>query len=75
MRGKIWRKYHHTCSRHLLPALQRSTRGVLLLGLASFAGYAWRRVRAMVWYLGREPKRLNGVDIFPWQQGLEAMGW
>ncbi|MCX6363592.1 MAG: AAA family ATPase [Actinobacteria bacterium] len=46
-----------------------------LRGLARFADYAGRRVRAMVWYLGREPKRLGGVEILPWQQGLEAMGW
>jgi len=46
-----------------------------LRGLARFAEYAGRRTRAMVWYLGREPKRLNGVEILPWQQGLEAMGW
>jgi predicted AAA+ superfamily ATPase len=46
-----------------------------LRGLARFADYAGRRVRAMVWYLGREPKRLNGVEVLPWQRGLEAMGW
>lgn len=46
-----------------------------LRGLARFEAYAGRRVRSMVWYLGREPKRIHGVEILPWQQGLEAMGW
>ena len=46
-----------------------------LRGLARFAEYAGRKHRAMVWYLGRERKRINGVDILPWQQGLEALGW
>ena len=46
-----------------------------LRGLATFAEYAGRKQRPMVWYLGRERKRINGVDILPWQQGLEALGW
>ena len=46
-----------------------------LRGLSRFAEYAGRRHRQMVWYLGREPKRINGVEILPWQQGLEALGW
>lgn len=46
-----------------------------LRGLATFANYAGRKHRPMVWYLGRERKRINGVDILPWQQGLEALGW
>ena len=46
-----------------------------LRGLARFAEYAGRKHRPMVWYLGPERKRINGVDILPWQQGLEALGW
>jgi hypothetical protein len=58
-----------------LPMTSIDKPNIDLRGLARFADYAGRRVRAMVWYLGREPKRLNGVEILPWQQGLEAMGW
>ncbi len=46
-----------------------------LRGLARFEDYAGRKVRSMVWYLGRERKRIGGVDILPWQEGLEALGW
>jgi predicted AAA+ superfamily ATPase len=46
-----------------------------LRGLATFTDYAGRRVRSMVWYLGRDAKRINGVDVLPWQRGLEEMGW
>lgn len=46
-----------------------------LRGLARFADYAGRKHRPMIWYLGREPKRINGVDVLPWQQRLEALGW
>ncbi len=46
-----------------------------LRGLGRFTEYAGRRVRSMVWYLGSVNKRLNGVEILPWQRGLEALGW
>ncbi len=46
-----------------------------LRGLTRFADYVGRRHRQMVWYLGRERKRIDGVEILPWQQGLEALGW
>jgi uncharacterized protein len=46
-----------------------------LRGLSRFAEYVGRRHRPMIWYLGRERKRIEGVDILPWQQGLEALGW
>jgi len=46
-----------------------------LRGLARFADDVGRGVRSMVWYLGREPKRIGGVDVLPWQQGLAALGW
>lgn len=46
-----------------------------LRGLARFADYLGRPHQPMVWYLGRERKRIDGVDILPWQHGLEALGW
>lgn len=46
-----------------------------LRGLTRFADYLGRKHRPMVWYLGRERKRINGVDILPWQEGLEELGW
>ena len=46
-----------------------------LRGLARFGDYVGRRHRPMVWYLGSEPKRINGIDVLPWQQGLKALGW
>ena len=46
-----------------------------LRGLSRFADYVGRRHRPMIWYLGRERKRVGGVDILPWQQGLEELGW
>jgi hypothetical protein len=29
----------------------------------------------MVWYMGSERKRINGVDVLPWQNGLREPGW
>ena len=46
-----------------------------LRGLTRFAEYAGRKHQQMVWYLGPDRKRINGVDILPWQQGLDALGW
>lgn len=46
-----------------------------LRGLKRFADYVGKRHRPMVWYLGREAKRIDGVEILPWQRGLEAIGW
>jgi predicted AAA+ superfamily ATPase len=46
-----------------------------LRGLARFADYVGRKPRRMVWYLGRDAKRIDGVEILPWQQGLKALGW
>lgn len=46
-----------------------------LRGLARFEDYVGRRVRSMVWYLGRERKRIGTVDVLPWQEGLQALGW
>lgn len=46
-----------------------------LRGLERFADYYGKPHRRMVWYLGKEPKRIGEVDILPWQQGLQAIGW
>ncbi len=46
-----------------------------LRGLIRFGDYVGRKHRPMVWYLGSERKRIQGVDVLPWQQGLEALGW
>jgi predicted AAA+ superfamily ATPase len=46
-----------------------------LRGLSRFADYVGRSHRPMVWYLGAERKRVGGVDVLPWQQGLKALGW
>jgi predicted AAA+ superfamily ATPase len=46
-----------------------------LRGLSRFAEYVGRRHRPMVWYMGRERKRIDGVDVLPWQDGLEELGW
>ncbi len=46
-----------------------------LRGLERFAEYYGKSHRRMVWYLGKEPKRMGTVDILPWQQGLKALGW
>ena len=46
-----------------------------LRGLGRFADYIGRAHTPIVFYLGNEPKRIAGVDILPWQQGLKAMGW
>ena len=46
-----------------------------LRGLERFADYYGKPHRRMVWYLGTEPKRMGNVEILPWQQGLQALGW
>ena len=46
-----------------------------LRGLERFADYYGKPHRRMVWYLGKEPKRMGDVDILPCQQWLSAIGW
>lgn len=46
-----------------------------LRGLERFVDYYRTPHRQMVWYLGKEPKRMGAVEILPWQQGLRALGW
>jgi hypothetical protein len=45
-----------------------------LRGLSRFADYRWRPQRPMDWYLGRDRKRLDEVDVLPWQAELEELG-
>ncbi len=33
-----------------------------------------KKHRALVLYLGNEERHIDGVDILPWQKGLQAMG-
>lgn len=45
-----------------------------LRGFVSFADYYGKRYRAAVLYLGDVRRRVAGVDVMPWQDGLRAMG-
>jgi predicted AAA+ superfamily ATPase len=46
-----------------------------LRGLSSFADFVGRRHRAAVLYLGDIRRRVGGVDVLPWQEGLRSMGF
>jgi predicted AAA+ superfamily ATPase len=43
-------------------------------GLRSFADYVGKRHTPLVLYLSEERRRVAGVDVLPWQEGLRAMG-
>jgi predicted AAA+ superfamily ATPase len=45
-----------------------------LRGFASFADYYGKPHRPIVLYLGTERRKIDAVDIFPWQEGLRAIG-
>jgi len=45
-----------------------------LRGLRSFAEYHGRRHRPIVLYLGETRRRIESVDVLPWQEGLREMG-
>jgi predicted AAA+ superfamily ATPase len=45
-----------------------------LRGFGSFADYFGKPHRAIVLYLGTERRKIGAVDIFPWQEGLKALG-
>jgi predicted AAA+ superfamily ATPase len=45
-----------------------------LRGLRSFADYVGKKHGAIVLYLGDQRRRIEGVDILPWQDGLRTMG-
>jgi predicted AAA+ superfamily ATPase len=46
-----------------------------LRGFDSFADYYGKPHRAIVLYLGTERRKIGAVDIFPWQEGLRAIGF
>ena len=46
-----------------------------LRGFTSFADYYAGRHRAVVLYLGSEHRKIDAVEIFPWQEGLRALGF
>jgi uncharacterized protein len=43
-------------------------------GLRSFAELYGKPHRPLVLYLGDGPRRVEGVDVLPWQEGLKSMG-
>ncbi len=45
-----------------------------LTGLARFADYLGKPHRARVWTMGDERRKVGGVDVLPWQQGLRELG-
>ena len=45
-----------------------------LTGLRRFADYLGKPHKARVWYLGKERRRVAGIDVLPWQEGLREMG-
>ena len=45
-----------------------------LRGLQSFGEFYGKRHQARVWYLGEERRRVAGVDVLPWQEGVREMG-
>lgn len=46
-----------------------------LRGLKSFAGYVGKKHRSSIFYLGETRKRIQGIDVFPWQEGIKALGF
>lgn len=45
-----------------------------LRGLRAFAEWYGKRHAAMVLYLGETRRRIDGIDVVPWQEGLREMG-
>ncbi|MBI3183463.1 MAG: ATP-binding protein [Myxococcales bacterium] len=45
-----------------------------LSGLARFGDYLGGSHRSRVWYLGPDRRKVAGVDVLPWQQGLRELG-
>jgi uncharacterized protein len=43
-------------------------------GLRRFADYFGKPHQGRVWYLGAAPRKVAGVDVLPWQEGLREMG-
>lgn len=53
----------------------RSVARTDLRGLKSFADFYGKRHRPCIAYLGSEPKRIDDVDILPWETLLNEMGF
>lgn len=45
-----------------------------LLGLRRFADYFGKAHQSRLWYLGNERRRIAGIDVLPWQEGLRELG-
>ena len=45
-----------------------------LLGARSFADFVGKKHSSLVLYLGTERRRPEGIDVLPWQEGLQAIG-
>ena len=45
-----------------------------LRGAHSFADFFGKKHTSLVLYLGTERRRLEGIDVLPWQEGLQAIG-
>jgi predicted AAA+ superfamily ATPase len=43
-------------------------------GFKSFSDYYGRKYEAVVLYLGDVAKRIEGVDVFPWQDFFKKIG-
>ncbi len=51
----------------------RSVSPADLRGLKSFADFYGKKHRSAVWYWGAHRRRIDGVDVLPWQEGLKDM--
>jgi predicted AAA+ superfamily ATPase len=45
-----------------------------LRGLRSFAEYRGKAHTPLVLYFGDQPRRVDGIDVLPWQQALQVIG-
>jgi len=43
-------------------------------GLRSFAEFYGQRHRPLVLYLGDEPRRIDGIEVLPWQEAIKTIG-
>lgn len=46
-----------------------------LSGLKHLATFFGKKHRPFVLYLGEQPKKIEGIEILPWQSGLKEMGF
>jgi len=45
-----------------------------LTGLKRFGEYLGKAHQPRLWYLGSERRKVGGVDVLPWQEGLRELG-